>query len=307
VAGPWTKIQFVSRNNCFWQAKGEPVTLLGKTLAQWQAEGHEQGSIIADPKLSCPAKDDFRVTADSPAVRLGFKPFDASKAGVYGSADWVKKARSVCYPALEIAPPPPPLAIHDDFESAPLGHTPGGVEAHVENRGDAIVVTDETAAQGKRSVKILDAPGLRQSFNPHLVYGHLTYKDGPVVNRFALRVEQDTLLQFEWRDYTSGYATGPQFAIRGGTLSVDAKHQMKVPLGEWVAFEVRADLDAAPGRWTLNVTLPGQAPKVFDELAYANPQFHKLNWVGFTSGATKKTAFYLDDFHLARPAGVKRK
>ena len=53
------------------------------------------------------------------------------------------------------------------------GQPPAGVELHVENKGDAIIVTNETAATGKQSLKILDAPGLEQVYNPHLVYTRL--------------------------------------------------------------------------------------------------------------------------------------
>jgi len=299
LSGPWDKIQFAGGNNCYWQAKGQPVLFLKNSLAEWQAKGHEKGSIVADPKLANPAADDYRVAADSPAVALGFKPFDPAKAGVYGDAAWRKKADEVRYPPLVIAPPPPPLAIHDDFESAPLGQAPGGVESHVENRGDAIVVTDEAASRGKRSVKILDAPGLRQTFNPHLVYGSLTYEQGPVINRFALRVERDTNVRFEWRDYTNGYQTGPSFLVRDGWLWLGDAKKLELPMNQWIGFVVRATLGTADqGKWTLEVALPGQPAKSFADLSYASPQFKKLQWIGFTSNATKKTAFYLDDFHL---------
>lgn len=103
----WTKVRIESRKNCFWNAKGEPVDFAGKSLAQWQAAGHEQGSIVADPKFKAPKRGDFRLAADSPALKLGFKPFDYAKAGVYGDPDWVRKATGVRYPRLRIAPDPP--------------------------------------------------------------------------------------------------------------------------------------------------------------------------------------------------------
>ena len=307
LAGPWTKVKHVSRNNCYWNAKGAPVKFLDRTLPQWQAAGHEQGSIVADPKLTAPANDDFHVAADSPAVKLGFKPFDPSKAGVYGAAEWIKKARAAIYPKLEIAPPPSPLAINDDFEKSPLKQAPGGVQSHVEKRGDAIVVTDEAAAHGKRSVKIVDAPGLARAFNPHLVYHALNYDSGTVQNRFALRVESDTMLRFEWREYgDGGYRTGPSFSVRKGSLQVGPKQQWKLPLDQWVTFEVSARLgEGASGRWTLKATAPGQPPQVFRDLPYGSPEFKKLQWIGFTSEATKKTTAYLDDFHLSRVSAAK--
>jgi len=51
----------------------------------WQALGKGAGSIIADRSLSTRP---FRLSlaADSPAAKIGFKPFDYTKAGVYGDA-----------------------------------------------------------------------------------------------------------------------------------------------------------------------------------------------------------------------------
>ena len=47
---------------------------------------------------------DFHLKPDSPALKIGFTPFDYSKAGVYGDPAWVKKANEVTYPALEWPP-----------------------------------------------------------------------------------------------------------------------------------------------------------------------------------------------------------
>jgi hypothetical protein len=107
LAGRWDQVRHDSRRNCYWNAAGEPVTFLGKSLDQWQAAGHEQGSLIADPKFADPENGDFRLAADSPALALGFQPFDYSQAGVYGDPAWIEKAGQVTYPPLEIAPDPP--------------------------------------------------------------------------------------------------------------------------------------------------------------------------------------------------------
>ena len=104
LSGRWNQIQHISRKNCFWRADGKPVDFLGKTLSQWQAEGHETGSIVADPKFADPANRDFHLAPNSPAMALGFKPFDYERAGVYGDPAWKTKAAEVAYPPLEIAP-----------------------------------------------------------------------------------------------------------------------------------------------------------------------------------------------------------
>jgi len=104
LSGRWDQIRHVSRNNCYWNAAGGEVEFLGRPLGEWQAAGHEAGSIVADPGFINPAEGDFRLKPNSPALATGFKPFDTEAAGVYGDAAWVRKANDVTYPPLEIAP-----------------------------------------------------------------------------------------------------------------------------------------------------------------------------------------------------------
>ena len=51
------------------------------TLEQWRKRGRDVGSVIADPRFLDPDNHDFRLRPGSPAGRIGFKPFDFSKAG----------------------------------------------------------------------------------------------------------------------------------------------------------------------------------------------------------------------------------
>ncbi|NOX56009.1 MAG: hypothetical protein GXP27_16520, partial [Planctomycetes bacterium] len=64
-------------------------------------------SIIADPKFRDPLHRDFRLPPDSPAISIGFRPFDSTEAGVYGDPGWIRKAKEVKYPPVELPPPPP--------------------------------------------------------------------------------------------------------------------------------------------------------------------------------------------------------
>ena len=45
---------------------------------------------VADPHSY--SSLDYRLKEDSPALQVGFKPFDFSRAGVYGDENWVKLA-----------------------------------------------------------------------------------------------------------------------------------------------------------------------------------------------------------------------
>lgn len=77
----WTDANFATDYNLYWNAKS-PVTLIGKTLDQWQAEkAKDRNSIVADPLFVDPEHGDFHLEPGSPALKLGFKPWDYAKAG----------------------------------------------------------------------------------------------------------------------------------------------------------------------------------------------------------------------------------
>ncbi len=122
LAGPWTEVKVNMDNNCYWNTAGQDVTFVGLSLEKWrQQEGRDQHSIIADPLFVDPAKGDFRLKPNSPALKIGFEPFDSAQAGVYGDAAWIAKANDATYPPLQWPPDPPAMAIQDGFEKPPSG------------------------------------------------------------------------------------------------------------------------------------------------------------------------------------------
>ncbi len=48
---------------------------------QWQERGHDRHSLVADPLFVAPQRDDFQLRSQSPAFKLGFRPFDLSGVG----------------------------------------------------------------------------------------------------------------------------------------------------------------------------------------------------------------------------------
>ena len=107
LQGPWTKINVVMNNNCYFNAAGGKATFAGMDLKAWQAKGRDAGSIVADPLFVDADNLDFHLQAGSPAVKAGFKPFDYTQAGVYGDAVWRDLASGLPNKPLQIAPAPP--------------------------------------------------------------------------------------------------------------------------------------------------------------------------------------------------------
>jgi hypothetical protein len=98
LTGRWRDDGVKLRNNLYWDASGRPIDFAGMDLARWQAAGKDAGSLVADPKFVDPAHFDFHLRPGSPAGKIGFQPFDFSKAGVYGAKPWLDEVASVRYP-----------------------------------------------------------------------------------------------------------------------------------------------------------------------------------------------------------------
>ena len=90
----WLKSIVEIDKNCYWDTRTTTPAFYDKlSLAEWQKLGRDRHSIIADPLFVNPQQFDFHFKNTSVAKKIGFKPFDYSKAGVYGSDEWVRKAQ----------------------------------------------------------------------------------------------------------------------------------------------------------------------------------------------------------------------
>jgi hypothetical protein len=59
----------------------DPARLLN--WDEWRQQGKDGNSLLADPKFVDPAKHDYRLQPDSPALKLGFQPIPFEKIGPY--------------------------------------------------------------------------------------------------------------------------------------------------------------------------------------------------------------------------------
>lgn len=92
-AGPWKEIRVEIDSNCYWYTNDVAFDFVGYTLEEWQAEtGHDRNSILTDPGSIDVSNRVFSLNSGIPE-KIGFELFDPREAGVYGDAEWVRKAR----------------------------------------------------------------------------------------------------------------------------------------------------------------------------------------------------------------------
>ncbi len=93
LGGDWEKAKVDMHDNMYWDSRvGHKVTLLNRELKEWQ-ELKDSGSVVADPMFKDPYNFDFTIENKRAIKKIGFTPFDYSKAGVYGSKQWKERAK----------------------------------------------------------------------------------------------------------------------------------------------------------------------------------------------------------------------
>ncbi|OGV72823.1 MAG: hypothetical protein A3K19_28520 [Lentisphaerae bacterium RIFOXYB12_FULL_65_16] len=291
-------------NNVYWRTDGESITFPGDLdLAAWQVKGYDQHSVIADPLFVNAEKFDFRLRPESPALKLGFKPFDAeiATAGLLGPKDWTARPKRVERPKAVFLPKPdiPPQPVQDEFEDTPVAELPAFGTVYGETPQAQVRVTDETAAAGgKRSLKFTDAAGLDQEWNPHIAVNPYL-KDGVLHGSFDVRLEPGAKFYHEWRTNGSPFVAGPSFnATPGGEIKFNGQVLGTAPVSTWFHVDITCDVRTKDTRTaTIVVTVPGKTDPIAATVS-VNPKFKSLDWVVYVANATDKVVFFLDNVVL---------
>jgi len=243
----------------------------------------------------------------------------AAKAGLE------PKYRRLLKRSFKIAAPPilamrvpkglKPAPLRDTFDRIKVGGRSRLARCRLEEKApgkgrDAIVVTDEAAADGDRSLKIQDAEGLSKEWIPYVAYSP-NYRGGRATVEFALRTESKTQLECVWRGSVAGreFSVGPQFKIAGGKLLAGQEELLAVPPDQWLRFRMTAKLglpdpgigkagNADHGVWQLTVTMPDGTTAIDKTFPFAQKDFSNLGQVMFVSLAQEKTACYLDSVRI---------
>lgn len=91
ATGKWFAANMDIADNIYW-SYGDTLSFCGMGGNEWKAK-REKSAIFTDPLMKAPLEDDFTFKRKRAIKKIKFKPFDYSKAGVYGSEEWRRRAR----------------------------------------------------------------------------------------------------------------------------------------------------------------------------------------------------------------------
>lgn len=311
----------VFRRNLYWPTDGRIPALLAKkwTWDEWRKLGRDEGSLFADPLFENLAARDFRLKPGSPAEKIGFVPWDLSRAGVRrdgpgGDAWRAKAAEGGSYPDWDTDSRPWPAPVYrvarQHFEDAELW-TIGlrNASPDTENKGDIICVSEDAASPlpvpgldraSKRSLKVQDAPGLSKNYLP-ILHVEPNWDDGAVEIEFDAMAQPGADWFTEMRTDRGGeYGIGPMVNWRNGKLSAGKGGPtplVDIPAGEW--FRVAIATTLGSGTYAVSVTRADGTRREFPGLA-CSPALAKCRYLLWSGTGEVKAAFFLDNVRLER-------
>ena len=306
---PGMRPPVLDRNIYHTLAPDTPLTFGGKSFAEWQADGLDAASLIADPGCRNPAALDFSLPPDAPALAaVGFVPFDAEirKAGLYGPPEWRDLPKR--------HPPRTPAPVWQesdfkrlnafalDFNLMNPGDAPD-VFRLSEEKGAGFTVTREVpGTAGPHCLKATDKKGLSRSFYPYMHVAPRLLDDGHITFTFAAMQPADTPVAFtvEFRGRGGTADTGPALTFaRDGSVKANGKPVATLTPGAWTHFEIAFALGKnRTGTYTLTCRAPGGEPRTHT-LPFGKDTFSQLSWLGITTPENADGHFYLDALSLS--------
>ena len=88
LSNNWGKITIQTDNNCYWDTRTNDIRFGEISFKDWQKSGKDIHSLVANPEFADPLAFDFTIKNKGVLRKIGFKPFDYSRAGVYGDPVW---------------------------------------------------------------------------------------------------------------------------------------------------------------------------------------------------------------------------
>ncbi len=77
----WDNGDYQFDGNLYFRTDGKPIQFGVWSFEEWQKRGQDTHSLIANPLFVDAQHDDFRLSAGSPALKVGFRSFDVRRVG----------------------------------------------------------------------------------------------------------------------------------------------------------------------------------------------------------------------------------
>ena len=248
----WDDGRVFLADNIYWKPDGPIPDFAGKSWSDWQFLGRDTDSVVADPLFVAPEKGDWTLRPESPALKVGFVPFDWKNAGVTGDAAWRQLAAEE-FPPMKFGMKPKrsPLTLHDGFETTPFGEKPARAKTSTEaaarsrwsptsrRRGAHYASNSPTAPTWS-------PPSSRTSmYSPGHDHGRTRAWPSTCV------AEPDYQLVHEWRDDSQPYRTGPMLIfsqrVRSAQMGRPSRSCRPMPGSTWKSPRGSGPTATAPG------------------------------------------------------------
>lgn len=290
---------FVFQNNILWCDDPEPIALSdGTDFSTWQDAHLDDESRFVNPRFADPARGDFSLPPDSPALAMGFKAIDQAAIGRRTPRRLPTQYPPVphCYSEEGTAPP---IEFVEDFEHVTPGTIAPLMSIYQNDDKETAVVTDGVGVNGSRAIVVTDGPAPGPAFNPHFHYS-LNAEYGRMETAFAINFRDRVPMYLAWRNGSAaGFKTGPTFLIdKAGCLRVADRELLTVPLNSWLRISIVSALgDKSDGSFQLTVAIDGGEPVVFKDLP-CRQLSKELKWLGWVADGTDHGVFVVDDISV---------
>ncbi len=296
TGGGWTEHEIIN-SNLYYKLGDEPYFFNGGTFQEWQQRGFGKGSILAEPGFVDAENRNFDLKRNAAAFRIGFKPFDWRKAGLYGDKEWTSLPDKIERrpDRLTEIPERSPETIDDDFDYE--GASIRGVPMRCKMHSAGISITDTKSKSGTSSVMV-DCKNSTPYFyyEPHFVEDTQLYISMDLFNS----AERTSEIILGSRDLMSGRQIDGFWLVLGkdGVLRSDGREILKYPVGKW--FKIRIDFAVGPSRSNTFTVSIDEGEKASLQIP---DNFHYLNWFAVLTGAANRYGlYYIDNLKLQRSA-----
>lgn len=260
------KAEDILFSNNIWSPGGNRELLFfDGTWQSWRDGGQDVGSLVANPLFKDVDNGDFDLQSESPALQVGFSPFDWRKAGVRGGADWRHCADSMQVDQVKRISTPPAYGgrfrFETGFEAEPAGrYSPYGGMFPLGGAPfdrDGLERVDGSAREGCWSLEFADNPDFSKPWMPAAEIDMEACTNAFRIISFSFeKTDGSSSLVCELRDLSQDLKNVAGPSLRLGSFGMVANKETVVPVlqGGWHDVELRVGRES----WGLRIVKGGQ-------------------------------------------------